>query len=257
MCYDVKTSLEKQLRRALLNDDSKSATEILEKLKIFSHDDITLNHVSGFDHPSMFIYKQTDPHTPCLATWGLVPDWSTDAESIWNKTLNARGETIFDKPSFKDSASKKRCIIFIEGFYEHHHKNGKSFPHFIRLVDKEIFAVAGLYTQWERPHSNETLNTFTIVTTKANGLMQKIHNNPKLKEPRMPVILNKKQQEQWLEGIYSADKEIKSFLKPYNEKEMEAYTVAPIRGKNTVKNNLNASLLKKYAELEVEQLDLF
>lgn len=257
MCYDIKTSLEKQLRRALLDDDSKSATEILEKLKIFSEDDVILNHASGFDHPKMIIYKQSEPKTPCIANWGLVPEWYSDAESIWNKTLNARGETLFEKPSFKDSATQKRCIIFLEGFYEHHHKNGKTYPHFIRLVDQDIFAVAGLYTNWENPNTKEALTTFTIVTTKANGLMQKIHNNPKLKEPRMPVILNEKQQEQWLEGTYSKVEEIKPFLQPYNEQEMEAHTVAPLRRKNTVKNKPDASQPKKYAELEVEQLGLF
>ena len=257
MCYDIKTSLEKQLRRALLDDDSKSTTEILEKLKIFSEDDITLHHASGFDHPNMIIYKQSDPQTPCIATWGLVPEWTIDAESIWNKTLNARGETLFEKPSFKDSIAQKRCIVFLEGFYEHHHKNGKTFPHFIRLADKEIFAVAGLYTQWENYETNEPLTTFTIVTTQANGLMQKIHNNPKLKEPRMPLILDEKQQEKWLEGKWSDSAEIEAFLAPYNEKDMDAYTVAPLRGKNTVKNNPNASQPKKYSELEVEQLDLF
>lgn len=110
----------------------------------------------------MIIYKQSDPQTPCIATWGLVPECTIDAESIWNKTLNAIGETLFEKPSFKDSIAQKRCIIFLEGFYEHHHKNGKTFPHFIRLADKGIFAVAGLYTQWENSKTNEPLTTFTI-----------------------------------------------------------------------------------------------
>jgi putative SOS response-associated peptidase YedK len=76
------------------------------------------------------------PTEPIIATWGLVPTWSNDKQAIWDKTLNARGETILEKPAFKESAATKRCIVFIEGFYEHRHKSGSSFPYFIQLKRK-------------------------------------------------------------------------------------------------------------------------
>lgn len=259
MCYDIKTSLEKQLRRALLDGDGSNATEILEKLKTFSKQDVELHHASGFDHPQVIIYTQEEPKVPRLATWGLVPENTIAKEDIWNKTLNARGETIFEKPSFKESAHQKRCIIYLEGFYEHMHNKGKTYPHFIYPKKDEMFAVAGLYTTWKEPETKEDLTTFSIVTTKANALMADIHNNPKLKEPRMPLILPKDKQDDWLkEVIDEADiVQIQELIKPLDEIEMSAHTVAPLKGKQSFGNTPQASEPKRYAELEVSQGSLF
>ncbi len=255
MCYDIKTSLEKQLRRALLDGNKSDADDIAEKLKIFSKEDITLYHASGFEHPKMFIYTQENPKSPTLATWGLVPEWSTDKESIWNKTLNARGETIFEKPSFKESAASKRCLIYLEGFYEHHHKNGKAYPYFIKHKEKDLFAVAGLWSEWQN-ELGEILKTFSIVTTKANSLMADIHNNPKLTEPRMPLILHKEAEEKWLNKELDQDA-IEKLIQPTKEGELIAHTVAPIKGSKASGNVPEASEEVRYSELEVKQLGLF
>lgn len=255
MCYNIKTSLEKQLRRALLDGKKLDVEEIAEKLEIFSNDDVTLHHASGFEHPQMFIYTQDMPDTPAIATWGLVPEWSTDKESIWNKTLNARGETIFEKASFKDSALSKRCLIYLEGFYEHHHKNGKTYPYFIKHKEKELFAVAGLWSEWKN-ELGEILKTFSIVTTKANAMMADIHNNPKLTEPRMPLILSEKMEKKWLDGKLQQT-EIEKLIKPIASDILTAYTVAPIKGSKASGNVPEASDEVKYAEVEVTQLGLF
>jgi putative SOS response-associated peptidase YedK len=256
MCYDIKTSLEKQLRRALLEGSKKDAQEIAEKLNIFSKKDIELHHASGFEHPQMYIYTQDNPFTPTLATWGLVPEWSIDKESIWNKTLNARGETIFEKASFKDSAIDKRCLIYLEGFYEHHHKAGKAFPYFIQMKDKDLFAVAGLWSEWIN-ELGEALKTFSIVTTRANALMASIHNNPKLAEPRMPLILEEKEQQLWLNKELNQNA-VANLMKPLEEGFLIAHTVAPIRGSQITSNLPNATDEYKYSVLESgEQLGLF
>ncbi|MEN8731540.1 MAG: SOS response-associated peptidase [Bacteroidia bacterium] len=255
MCYDIKTSLEKQLRMALLGGNKAEADEIADKLKIFSKDEVNLYHASGFDHPTMFIYTQDEPQKPIIATWGLVPEWSTQKETIWNKTLNARGETIFEKPSFKDSAASKRCLIYLEGFYEHHHKNGKTYPYFIKHKEKELFAVAGLWSEWQS-ELGEVLKTFSIVTTEANELMAEIHNNPKLAEPRMPLILHEEAEEKWLSEELGQDA-IEKLIQPTKDGELIAHTVAPIKGSKASGNVPEASLELRYAELEVKQLGLF
>jgi putative SOS response-associated peptidase YedK len=256
MCYDIKTSLEKQLRRALLDGHKDRVSEINKKLSIFSKSEINLYHASGFDHPNMFIYTSASPKEPIMATWGLVPNWSSDKEAIWNKTLNARGETIFEKPAFKESALSKRCIIFLEGFYEHHHKSGNSFPYFIKVKEKEIFAVAGLWSEWLN-NNGEILRTFSIVTTIGNALMAKIHNNPKLTEPRMPLILDEVMQEEWLKDDLSMV-DVIALIQPLSSEELIAHPVGPIKGKSAIGNKPNVTEEVKYALLESgEQLQMF
>jgi putative SOS response-associated peptidase YedK len=256
MCYDIKTSLEKQLRRALLDGDKEQVTQITEKLSIFSHEEVNLYHASGFDHPRMFIYTDQNPMTPLVAHWGFVPAWSTDPTTIWNKTLNARGETIFLKPTFQNAAMNKRCILFLEGFYEHHHKNGNAYPYFIRLKNTDIFAVAGLWSTHTNDQ-NEESNTFSIVTCRANAFMQKIHNNSKLPESRMPLILSEKMQDKWLDSSM-LQQELEAMIQPFDESFFIAHTVGPIKGKYAKGNTPNATKEVKYAILESgEQLDLF
>ncbi|MBT8327443.1 MAG: SOS response-associated peptidase [Bacteroidia bacterium] len=264
MCYDIKTSLEKQLRRAILDGNLAQFEEINEKLSIFSPDEIELNHVSGFSHPQMIIYTSEAPFAPTLATWGLVPSWVRDEQqknAIWNKTLNARGEKIWEKPSFRSSAKNKRCIIYIEGFYEHRHLNGKTFPYYIYHKEKDLLPVAGLYSKWFNPDAGHDIHTFSIVTTKANELMTTIHNNPKLKEPRMPLLLIEETQEEWLRMVEEpADKKlIEELIKPYPDHELNGYTVSRIRGKDALGNVEEATNEVIYPEIikEDNELTLF
>ncbi len=263
MCYDIKTSLEKQLRRAILDGNQAQIDEINEKLSIFSPTEIELNHASGFTHPKIIIYTNEAPMKPVLSQWGLVPPWVKDdaqKNTLWNRTLNARGETMFEKPSFRSSAKNKRCLIFLEGFYEHQYVKGKTYPYYISHKEKDLIAVAGLYSEWKHPSLDEPLNTFAIVTTKANSLMAEIHNNPKLAEPRMPLILPEELQEQWLLNIDEpTDKElVEELIKPYPDDELEAHTVARLKGKNAIGNVKEASKEVVYAELSGDQnLKLF
>ena len=103
MCYDIKASLEAQLNRARRKGDVQAQQEIIEKLVPLT--DLPLHHVSGFSHPSVLIYTNRSPDFPEVATWGLVPHWVKDdaqLKKLWNNTLNARGETIFEKPSLRN-----------------------------------------------------------------------------------------------------------------------------------------------------------
>ncbi len=239
MCYDIKASLDAQLSRARRRNDAQVVEEILERLVPLT--DLPLHHASGFSHPELLIYTNRSPEFPEVATWGLVPHWVknvADLKKQCNNTLNARGETIFEKASFRTSAKNNRCIVYVDGFYEHHHCNKKTYPFYIYRKDKQPMALAGLWSDWKNPETGGTLNTFSIVTTKANAMMAKIHNNPKLDGPRMPVILPTELEDKWLQGISDEldIKAIKELIREYPDEELQGHTVAKLRGKDYAGN---------------------
>jgi putative SOS response-associated peptidase YedK len=140
-----------------------------------------------------------------LMRWGLVPAWfrGINELDIAKTTFNARIETLSEKASFKSLVNSSRCIIPSTGFFEWKHENKQKIPHFIYPTNDSVFSMAGLYDTWMDPHSNQILNSFTIITSKANDFMAEIHNSKK----RMPLILNAKDEENWLNG----EDEIKDF----------------------------------------------
>jgi len=255
MCYDIKTSLEAQLKRATRNRDLKAIEEIIEKLAPLT--DLPLYHASGFSHPDVLIYTNEDPSYPTVATWGLIPHWVKNydqQQKIWNSTLNARVETIFEKPAFRDAANEKRCIVYVDGFYEHHHHNNEVYPFFVQQKNKEPLALAALWSEWINPQHGGLIKSFSIVTTIGNELMGKIHNNPKLNEPRMPLILSKEMESQWLAANEHIKNELKSMIQDYSAVTLNAYPVRQLRGKNYAGNVSGISNEVKYKELEVSEL---
>lgn len=253
MCYDIKASLEAQLSKAKRRGDKHAMEEIRRKL--IPYTDLPIHHASGFSHPKLLIYPDRSPDFPEIATWGLVPHWVKDKEQMkkyWNNTLNARGETIFEKPSFRDSAKNNRCLIYVDGFYEHHHYKGKTYPFFIHHKTEKPLALAGLWNEWVDKESGEVLNTFTIVTTEGNNMMGKIHNNPKLKGPRMPLILPEEMEEKWLVEIKDEldIKSVQAVIESYPENELEAYTVHRLRGKEYLGNVEETAEEFHYEELD-------
>ena len=252
MCYGVKARTEMSLRIAKSRGDKAAAdrlTQLLNPYPEFDH-----NFANGFAHPRMVVYTDVAPYEPQLSQWGLVPVRVKDAaqkDQLWNQTLNARGESIFQKPAFRTSARNKRCIVHVEGFYEHHHFGKRTYPYFIRLKDREQFALAALWEETTDPDSGAPLHTFSIVTTGANDLLTRIHNNPKLEGPRMPVILTEAEEALWLAPIKNkADEEaIQHLIKPYPTDAMTADPVRPLLGKDGTGNTERASDPFMYPEL--------
>ena len=254
MCYDIKASLEAQLNRARRLGDENAIKEI--EANLVPYTSLPIHHASGFQHPKLLIYTDRSPYYPEIAIWGLVPFWVKDKvqlQKLWNNTINARGETIFEKPSFKTAAKHHRCMIYVDGFYEHHHFKTKTYPFFIHFKNNEPMPLAGLYSEWTNPESGEIINTFSIVTTIGNTLLRKIHNNPKLKGPRMPLILNDETEDQWLREINDPLDEtlIKNQIQPFNDNLLEAFTVPKLRGKDYLGNVPETAEPFKYAELEL------
>lgn len=239
MCYDIKATVETQLKRALSKGDAQAVDEIKETLIPLT--DLPIYHSTGFSHPELLIYTDRSPDYPEVATWGLVPHWvkhEADIKKSWNNTLNARGETIFQLNSFRKAANESRCLIYIDGFYEHHHFEKKTYPFYIYKKDHSPIILAGLFNEWVNPETSGKMNTFSIVTTTGNPLLAKIHNNPKLKEARMPVILHEELANQWLAKL-EGDKDqkfIEELIQAYPQEELEAYTVSKLRGKDYMGN---------------------
>ncbi|PKP20588.1 MAG: DUF159 family protein [Bacteroidetes bacterium HGW-Bacteroidetes-21] len=147
--------------------------------------------------------------------WGLIPGWIKDAESakkIKLQTLNARSETVFEKPSFRNSIKSKRCLIPSTGFYEWQHEGKMKIPWFIRLKDVEIFSMAGIWDEWTDRNTGEIVRTFSILTTPANAIMEKIHNTKK----RMPLMLLPHQEKAWLQ-VPPEEREIAAFFEPLSD----------------------------------------
>ena len=153
-------------------------------------------HINGFDYPKTPIITDEAPQIITHFNWGLIPAWAKD-DDIKKFTLNAKIETLTEKPSFRDSINK-RCLVIANGFYEWqwHDSKGKNKQKYeISMANDELFAFAGIYSQWIDTTTGEIKNTYSIITTEANPLMAEIHNIKK----RMPVILKKEDEAKWLE----------------------------------------------------------
>jgi putative SOS response-associated peptidase YedK len=257
MCYDIKVLYETALKKAKRKNDPDTIKRIEKELLAYKQNEYF--HVTGHAHPKIPIYTNQNPDEAKLLNWGLIPGWvkdETTAKKLHNSTLNARIESLFEKPAFRKAAKRQHCLIFVDGFYEHYHYQNKTYPHFIHSKKGEELCLAGLWDEWVNPETGEIYRGFSIVTTQAAGIMKKIHNNPKLKEARMPLILTRDEEDFWLKEELDAQK-IAFFLQNRKNIDLEAYTVNRLRGKYAIGNVAEVSLPHIYPELTSTQESLF
>jgi putative SOS response-associated peptidase YedK len=162
--------------------------------------------------------------------WGLVPSWAKDP-SIGNRMINARAETLAEKPSFRNAYRQRRCVVLADGFYEWTGERSARVPMRIRLTDSRPFGLAGLWERWV-PEEGDPLETCTLITTTANTAVAGIHH-------RMPVILDAADRERWLDPG-ARDKELAPLLAPYGGDDLEVYAVSTLV--NSPANELPACL---------------
>ena len=141
-----------------------------------------------------------------LMQWGLIPFWAKDPK-IGNKMFNARSETVGEKPAFKNLFKRKRCLVPATGFYEWKAEGRGKVPYLFTVGDHEVFGFAGLYDSWRAP-SGEVLYTYTIITTQPNELVAQAHD-------RMPVILPRDHEQEWLDPSVEDPFFLQSLLEPY------------------------------------------
>ncbi|MEH7177698.1 SOS response-associated peptidase [Neobacillus vireti] len=159
--------------------------------------------------------------------WGLIPPWAKDM-SIGYKLINARAETLKEKPSFRNAYKKRRCLIVADSFYEWKTIDNKNkIPMRIKLKSNDLFAMAGLWENWKSPEG-KSIYSCSVITTQPNELVQDIHD-------RMPVILKPEDEKFWLDPSITDTAKLHHLLEPLDKDLMEAYEVSPLV--NSPKNN--------------------
>jgi len=151
--------------------------------------------------------------------WGLIPYWAKEA-SIGNRLINARAESAAEKPAYRFSFKKKRCLVAADGFYEWKKEGKAKQPYLIRRKDRKPFGFAGLWSTWrDQEHGGQLVETFTILTTSPNDLMRPLHD-------RMPVILSKENFDLWLDPRMEDAEKLQPLLVPYAADDFEAFPVS-------------------------------
>jgi putative SOS response-associated peptidase YedK len=206
----------------------------------------TFYFVSGFSFPFLPVIGHDGLH---LYQWGLIPHWARDAafaDDIRAKTLNAKGETVFEKPSFKSSIMSRRCLLPVSGFFEWREAGKLKYPYFIRVRDESLFSMGCICSNWVDRNTGEVRHTFSILTTAANPLMEKIHNLKK----RMPLIIDRADESAWVDPKLNAQG-IKQLIRPYGEAGMHAHTVSRMLNSPRNERNIPEALEKVvYEELK-------
>lgn len=153
-----------------------------------------------------------------LVHWGLIPSWAEDP-GIGNRMINARGDTVATKPSFRNAFKKRRCLLVADGFYEWQKTDGKKQPYYIRLKEDGPFGFAGLWERWKK--DGTSIESCTIITTDANELMAPIHD-------RMPVIMAPDAYDLWLDPAVQESERLQPLLRPFSAGELTAYPVSTL-----------------------------
>ncbi len=161
------------------------------------------------------VVEEDDERKLEVFRWGLIPSWAKDP-AIGNKMINARAETVSEKPSFRSAFKKRRCLIVADGFYEWQKTDNGKQPYHFKMKDSSPFAFAGLWETWDK--EGEEICSCSIITTEANDLMGEIHH-------RMPVILHPENYGAWLDRGFDEKEALIDLLRAYPSDEMEAYAV--------------------------------
>ena len=162
----------------------------------------------------------SDGHKIELYHWGLIPSWAKDPK-IGNRMINARSETLSEKPSFRSAYKCRRCLILADGYYEWQTVPGEKSkqPIYVHLKSQKPFGLAGWWEEWKANYMEKPRRSCTIITCSPNSYLEEIHH-------RMPVILPKDTYAQWLASGEQSTEKLQPLLKPYPDNEMEAYPVS-------------------------------
>jgi putative SOS response-associated peptidase YedK len=211
---------------------------------------------NGFDFKPSPVITVQRPKEFQMIHWGLVPGWvksATEARQIRMKTLNAISEEMFEKPSFRDSLSEsRRCLIPCTGFFEWRWLNGgkSKYPYFIHAKQEPIFSLAGIWSSWMDRSTGEELNTYSVLTTRANPLLEKIHNSKK----RMPVILPRQYEKDWLNPSL-AKEDVLALCEPIGDEALSAYTISKMITDRKVEDKNTEAISRPFEYPELALID--
>ena len=191
-------------------------------------------HVSGFTRPFLPVTLNTEQDAVVSAQWKLLPFWVKNEEQAkkYANTLNAESESIFEKASYKNYIGKYRGLLWVDGFYEPHknEKTGASENYYIYTPNKGLFTIGVVVAPWANQDTGEIINTFSVITTEANPLLAKIHNEKK----RMPLLIGENERDAWLNANNKG--EIERIMHPYSG-ELNAHKVYRVTADRTGDTN--------------------
>lgn len=176
-------------------------------------------HVTGYAHPFLPFVTNKRPTALQMMSWGLIPRWARTeqaAADIRDRTLNARIETLFEKPSFKQAALTRTGLLPVQGFIEWRHEYKHKDPYLVRHHNEIFLTLGCIWDEWVNPRTGEVVPSFSIITTPSNTLMSWIHNSRK----RMPLIIDAADREAWLRGITPDD--VERLQRPFQDDVLEA-----------------------------------
>ena len=222
MSYDISHSTKnpKQYAKRYGN------TDIWENAQ---QESIPIYHVSGMNEPDLPVILNEDPENVNFLHWAFMPfEFAPKIKGKPMNTLNARDNRIFtEKSIYRDAAETRRCLVMLDGFFDHYKKDDLMFPHYVQLKTKEPFMVAGLWQTFTDPKDEVETNTVTLVTGPANKEVAWIHNEtPYSPESRMMFIVDKKDDETWLHGD---PEEAKALIKPLPDGLLDYYPCQPLK----------------------------
>lgn len=191
--------------------------------------------INGFANPQVPVLSIDNGRSINLYSWGLIPHWVKDwsaADKIRKQTLNAVSEEVFEKPSFRDSIMKRRCIIPVTGFIEWKHVGTDKIPHYIHPKEQPYFYLAGIYSLWTDPATRDIIPTYSVLTGAANELMTDIHNTKK----RQPIMIDRELIDAWISPDLPKSA-IVELMQPCDDSDMAAFTITrDLLGKNANPN---------------------
>lgn len=261
MCYNISTLTLNKLKYAKRIGASAEDIDRLEK----EYERLKEMHGPGhfqssFGFPKVPIHRNTEQKLPVAAELSLIPRYATnkkqaDTDRRRYRTANIKVETANEKRMYKDVLKERWCLLILDGFYEYYHHNKKAHPFYIQHRDGDPLAMVGLWDEWIDPSTGEVITSCNILTRSADGFMKTLHNNPKLTEGRMPIILRPGIETEVLNDIGFVIDKYKQLSLPLNE--LNFHPVGKLVGKDSIGNMPEAQNQATYDTLvdtEIEKL---
>ena len=236
VAYSQKDSLPAHLNKQELSDLKWH----LKTLNGFRDRGLYRYHENGFDYLPTPIITSGEPDKFKLFQWGLIPYYMTDRDKamiLRTQTLNCISEEMYEKPSFRDAAKNaQRCLIPVTGFFEWRwldEKGTVKIPYYITFRDQKIRSMAGLYSRWKDKGTGEYYYSYTVLTTRANSILEYVHNNKK----RMPVFIDKGDEKAWLNKDLN-QKDVLELCQPSQDQAMRAFTISKLLTSKSIVTNV-------------------